>query len=212
MGSCTIIIISADLILVLRVWILYGKSKRFLYFIIPLLAAEMISMITIGLFTIKPLDKYLHVGPVLTGCYSLKVPRLFTFYAVPSFLMAVVMFVMTLRKCGATILALGSGRTPVIALFLRDGVFWFLALVLVSIVEIILWDRARPTLAQVPVIPSTSLIAVIGARVVLNLKYMASNADIAVATAAETEPEQTSARRGRGERVPWYLKTTDTNS
>lgn len=39
------------------------------------------------------------------------------------------MFVTTLRKCGATILALGSGRTPVIALFLRDGVFWFLALV-----------------------------------------------------------------------------------
>ncbi|KAJ7368860.1 hypothetical protein DFH08DRAFT_832481 [Mycena albidolilacea] len=207
MGSCTIIIISADLILVLRVWILYGKSKRFLYFIIPLLAGlfPLLPGITIGLFTIKPLDSQL---PVLAGCYSLKVPRLFTFYAVPSFLMAVVMFVMTLRKCGATILALGSGRTPVIALFLRDGVFWFLALVLVSIVEIILWDRARPTLAQIPVI----LVAVIGARIVLNLKYVASNADIAVATAAEPEPEQTSARRGRGERVPWYLKTTDTNS
>jgi hypothetical protein len=39
------------------------------------------------------------------------------------------MFLMTLRKCGATILSMGPGRTPVIALFLRDGVFWFLALV-----------------------------------------------------------------------------------
>jgi hypothetical protein len=53
------------------------------------------------------------------------------------------------------------------------------------------------------------LVAVIGARIVLNLKYVASNADIAVATATEPEPEQTSARRDRGERVPWYLKTSD---
>lgn len=76
---------------------------------------------------------------------------------------------MTLYKCGITLLTLGPGRTPVIALFLRDGVFWFLALVrklsipqlsarpnnvrkVVSIVEIVLWDKARPTLAQIPVV------------------------------------------------------------
>lgn len=171
------------------------------------------------------------------------------------------MFVMTLRKCGATILALGSGRTPVIALFLRDGVFWFLALVCTLFLnlqparahgQISKWclllrssfgtERVRPWLKspscafifidfQKPSLSSpmksldivgTSLlacslrlkklfrlVAVIGARIVLNLKYVASNADIAVATATEPEPEQTSARRDRGERVPWYLKTSD---
>ncbi|KAJ7167675.1 hypothetical protein C8R46DRAFT_1218602 [Mycena filopes] len=222
MATSTVIILSADLILVLRVWILYGRKRSLLYFLIPLITAEMIAMITIGIFTIGPLEKYLHIGPILGGCYSLKVPRLFTFYAVPSFVTSVIMFLMTLRKCGATILSLGPGTTPIIALFLRDGVFWFLALVrtsvhsldvVVSVVEIVLWDRARPTLAQIPVVPAISLIAVIGARVVLNIKHVASNADLdmGAVTAAESETDsQVPIRRSRTERIPWYLRTTDT--
>ncbi|KAJ7044836.1 hypothetical protein C8F04DRAFT_597904 [Mycena alexandri] len=194
------------------VWILYGRKWRLLYFLIPLIAAEMIAMISVGTFTIASLEKYLHIGPILDGCYSLKVPRLFTFYAVPPFVTAVIMFLMTLHKCGATCLSLGPGRTPIIALFFRDGVFWFLALVLVSVVEIVLWDRARPTLAQIPVVPAISLIAVIGARVVLNIKHVASSADMdmGVATVGEPETDTVPARRERTERIPWYLKTNDT--
>jgi len=118
---------------------------------------------------------------------------------------------MTLRKCGATIFSLGRGRAPVIALFLRDGVFWFLAVLLVSIVEIVLWDRARPTLAQIPVVPATSLMAVIGARVVLNIiKHATSNTDINVTTMTGHDLEMP-VRRASGEHVPWYLNTTNTN-
>ncbi|KAJ6560358.1 hypothetical protein B0H19DRAFT_1070002 [Mycena capillaripes] len=109
------------------------------------------------------------------------------------------MFLMTLRKCGTTILSLGPGRTPVISLFLRD---------VVSIVEIVLWDRARPTLAQIPVV----LIAVIGARVVLNIKHLASDADMTVTTTSEAEATQLPVRRAQAERVPWYLRTKDRNS
>ncbi|KAJ6469713.1 hypothetical protein C8R47DRAFT_765291 [Mycena vitilis] len=98
------------------------------------------------------------------------------------------MFSMTAFKCGTTLMALGPRRTPIIALFLRDGVFWFLALVLVSIVEIVLWDRARPTLAQIPVIPSSACVAMIGARVVLNIKAVASHTgEAAGATTVGTE-------------------------
>jgi len=185
----TIIVVSADLILIFRVWILYGRSRRLLYFIVPLIAAEIIAMIIVGVKTIAPLKQYVHVGPLLGGCYSLEVPRLFTFYAVPPFVTAVLMFLMTAYKCGSTLIALGHTRTPIIAVFMRDGVFWFLTLLLVSIVEIVLWDRARPTLAQIPVVPSTAFIAIIGARVVLNIKYVASNAIKGEATTVGTELE-----------------------
>ncbi|KAJ7129205.1 hypothetical protein C8R44DRAFT_872498 [Mycena epipterygia] len=162
---------------------------------------ETIAMIAIGLYTIKPLDQYLHIGLILGGCYSLKVPRLFTFFAVPSFV-----------ACGVTLLTLGPGRAPVIALFLRDGVFWFLALVLVCIVEIVLWDKARRTLAQIPVVPATGLIAVIAARVVLNIKNIASNpGGDAVSMITTTELNHMPARRALAQQhVPWYLKSTDT--
>ncbi|KAJ6468330.1 hypothetical protein C8R45DRAFT_1018342 [Mycena sanguinolenta] len=146
-------------------------------------------MIVVGVYTIAALKQYIHVGPILGGCYYLEVPRLFTFYAVPPFITAVLMFLMTAFKCGSTLMALGTRRTPVIALFMRDGVFWFLAILLVSIVELVLWHSARPTLAQIPVIPATACIAVISARVLLNIKQVASEVARDAVTTMGTELE-----------------------
>jgi len=204
----TIIVVSADIILVFRVWILYSRSRRFLYFMVPLIAAEIIAMIVVGVYTVEPLIHYVHVGPVLGGCYSLEVPRLFTFYAVPSFVTAVLMFSLTAYKCGSTLMVLGPRRTPIIAVFMRDGLFWFLTILVVSVVEIVLWDRARPTLAEIPVIPSTAFIAIIGARVVLNIKHIAS-ATIpgAATTAMGTELEVR--RPDRFDTVEWASSQDD---
>ncbi|KAF7332520.1 Ribosomal-protein-alanine acetyltransferase [Mycena kentingensis (nom. inval.)] len=218
MVTSTLITVSADLILVLRVWILYRKSRTMLYFLFPLIAAELAAMIIVGFHTIQPLERYLHVGPILPGCYSLKVPRLFTFYAVPPFITAFIMFCMTLHKCGNTLAALGLGQTPVIAMFLRDGVFWFFSVVLLAVTEIVLWSSARPTLAQIPVVPATALIAVIGARVVLNIKYVALPTSVNLEDGESTDHATADLdsefehlppgrnRRGAGS-TPWYLKT-----
>ncbi|KAJ7284455.1 hypothetical protein C8J57DRAFT_1669522 [Mycena rebaudengoi] len=127
--------------------------------------------VSVGVFTMIPLTHYVHVGPILRGCYALEVPQYFTFYATPPFITAAVLFSMTLYKCGSTLLSVGLGRTPVITLFLRDGVFWFLALVLV---DIVLWHRGRVTLTEIPVVPTIGVIAVIGARVLLNIKKVTS--------------------------------------
>jgi hypothetical protein len=83
--------------------------------------------------------------------------------------MAILMFSMTLYKCSEHLLAVRGQRMPVITLFLRDGVFFFLTILRVSnsphaeldliwglytvitIVELVIWHNGRPTLAQVPV-------------------------------------------------------------
>ncbi|KAJ7928134.1 hypothetical protein B0H13DRAFT_2311995 [Mycena leptocephala] len=145
---------------------------------VPLITAEIIAMIAVGVKTIAALEQYVHVG----GSLTLHILR-------RSSIRYVLMFLMTAYKCGTTLMALGPRRTPVIALFLRDGLFWFLANLLVSIVEIVLWDRARATLAQIPVIPSTAVIAVIGARVVLNIKHIAANTTMVAVTTMGTELE-----------------------
>ncbi|KAF7375266.1 hypothetical protein MSAN_00413300 [Mycena sanguinolenta] len=67
----TVVVILGDLILIFRVWILYGRSKRLLYFVVPLIVAEIIAMTIVGVYTIVPLKHYVHVGPILGGCYSL---------------------------------------------------------------------------------------------------------------------------------------------
>ncbi|CAK5275179.1 unnamed protein product [Mycena citricolor] len=175
LSTCTLIVVSADFILALRVWILFHRSRTLLYFLVPLLMAELTGMLVTGYFAIVDLKVYVH-APGLTGCYSQDVPRLLTYYAVPPFLMATTMFAMTLHRCRLSLVTSRAfGRGPIIAMFLRDGVFWFLGVVLLATAEIVIWHTARPTLAQLPILPATSLIAMIGARVVLNIKQIAAN-------------------------------------
>jgi hypothetical protein len=38
------------------------------------------------------------------------------------------MFVLTVYKCGRTLLTHGRARMPIYNLFLRDGAFWFVAI------------------------------------------------------------------------------------
>ncbi|KAJ7343806.1 hypothetical protein DFH08DRAFT_961950 [Mycena albidolilacea] len=169
--SSTLIAATIDLILLMRVWILFGKSRRMMYFLVPLMIVEIGVMLFISIFTIMNADKYVHVGPILPGCYSYTVPKLFTVYPVPSLLVTFTMFVMTVYNCKTRLgLDFSSRNTmPLVNLFLRDGIYWFLAIVAVNPPQIILWSVARATLTELLVIPSIVVYSIIGSRVLLNI-------------------------------------------
>ncbi|KAJ7094258.1 hypothetical protein C8R44DRAFT_989665 [Mycena epipterygia] len=212
--TSSLIVVTADIILVLRVWVLYGRPKTLLYFLLPLVTVEIITMIIVGVFTILPLREYFHIGPVILGCYSLNVPRYFTFYAVPITVTSFTMFMMTLYKCGRTLLDNRAARMPIITLFLRDGLFWFLGIFAVSVAELLVWARGRPGLAQAMVAPATVLNSVIGTRILLNLKRIAIGQTVVGTTVATIELESIaiagSPRKTDTSSQPWYLRTTDT--
>ncbi|KAJ6454910.1 hypothetical protein DFH09DRAFT_1384710 [Mycena vulgaris] len=204
MVTCTLVEMGVDVILVLRVWILYGKSPRLLYILIPLLIVEMAVMLTFGALTIIPLK-----GPFYEGVIRYMVPRLFTFYAVPYLLMAILMFSMTLYKCGQHLMATGLGRMPVVTLFLRDGIFLFATIMLFAVVEIVIWHRGRPTLAQVPTIPATVINAVVGARILLNIKNLANDTNTTTPSMDLSTGSVSFGNRRVGQKgcIPWYLQT-----
>ncbi|KAJ6479363.1 hypothetical protein DFH09DRAFT_1108140 [Mycena vulgaris] len=121
------------------------------------------------------------------------VTRLFTFYAVPYFLMH-------LHATG-----LKRSRMPVITLFLSDGVFLFATILLLVTVEIILWHNGRPSLAEVPPV----LNAVVGARILLNIKNLANDSNN-TAPSLELSTGSVGFRHPRvvqKGRIPWYLQT-----
>ncbi|KAJ7705411.1 hypothetical protein B0H17DRAFT_1193097 [Mycena rosella] len=193
MFNCTVVTISVDFVLVLRVWILYGRSRRLLYILVPLMAVEIITLIITGTLSMIPLKA---------------LPRYFTFYAVPSLAMAVLMFSMTLYKCSEHLYAVRGQRMPLITLFLKDGVILFLLILVFSIVELTIWNNARPTLAQVPTIPGTSLSAVVGARVLLNIKNLATEVDDTTIPTIELSDISHRQRPFAAKaRIPWYLQT-----
>ncbi|KAF8160526.1 hypothetical protein K438DRAFT_1942307 [Mycena galopus ATCC 62051] len=210
MITSTVESVSVDSILVLRVWILYNKSRWLIYFLVPLMTAEIIALLTIGTLSILPAKEYVHIGPILKGCYPATVPRLFAFYAVPLLAIATIVFLLTLYKCSEHLLRTRfAARMPIVTQFLRDGVFLFLTILVYTAVELGIWFRGRPTLVEAPIIPATALHAVLGARILLNIKNLGTGSNVdSVSTSIHLS---TMSRRHRSAaaraRVPWYLQT-----
>ncbi|KAJ7145155.1 hypothetical protein C8R43DRAFT_1013015 [Mycena crocata] len=168
-------------------------------------------MITVAVFTILPLKEYFHIGPTILGCYSLHVPRYFTFYAVPITVTSFTMFIMTLYKCGRTMFDNRVVHMPLFTLFLRDGVFWFLAIFAISIAELIVWARGRPGLAQAMVAPATVCNAVIGTRILLNLKRITTMDSMSTTVPTlGLENDNVTAGSMHFSSLPWHLRTADT--
>ncbi|KAJ7691025.1 hypothetical protein B0H17DRAFT_1201370 [Mycena rosella] len=169
--SSTLIIATVDVILLMRVWILFAKSSRLLYILAPMMLVEIGIMFFIAAFTILHSNQYVHIGPILPGCYSTTVPKYFTLYPVPSLVVTFTMFILTVYNCTMRLGLSFTSRNamPLVNLFLRDGVYWFLAVVAVNPPQIIIWAVARPTLTEILIIPSIVVYSIIGSRVLLNI-------------------------------------------
>ncbi|KAJ7055985.1 hypothetical protein C8F01DRAFT_1311940 [Mycena amicta] len=176
--SSTIIVLTVDVILMLRVWILFNQSRKLLYFMIPAILGEAAVMLLIGEATVQDLTVNVF-SPLFNGCYSSKpLPWYFPIFAVPSLVVGLVMFVLTIYHCTASSkldLSFGSivdvrgSWMPIASLFLRDGVFWFCAVIAVNPVQIVLWLVEPVTLGEVLMVPSTIVYSIIGSRSLINL-------------------------------------------
>lgn len=173
--GATIIVGTVDVILLLRIWILCQRSRWMLYTLLAMIIAEVTTMLSITTCTVNSLTEYVHVG-FIRGCYSSnELPKYFAIFPVPSLVVSSSMFYVTLRTCHRRITASRPYNTQEIAVrFLRDGVLWFLAVVLVNPPQIALWAWGRPSLIQVLMMPSFAAYSIVGARVLLNMMEIAA--------------------------------------
>ncbi|KAJ7769575.1 hypothetical protein DFH07DRAFT_281049 [Mycena maculata] len=171
----TLLVASFDLMLILRVWILYGKTRRMSFILFPMLLAEMMSMLVILLLPATYLSDFIHLGRLLPGCYfTTPVMRgpYFAFYALPPILVTFVMFILTVYKCSLTLRKDKAAEMPIVTLFLRDGIIWFLVVFGIDGAQMIIWATGRATLTQVLIIPSLVLYSLVSSRVLLNTKAL----------------------------------------
>ncbi|KAJ7691024.1 hypothetical protein B0H17DRAFT_1134043 [Mycena rosella] len=127
--TTTLIVATVDLILLLRQHTLRWDNKLMLF-----------STVEISSIQIDRLPD--HVNNLLVA-----VPKYFTLYPAPSLvvvptrLKAFTMFVMTVHHCKSRLGASSYLRNamPIVTLFLRDGIYWFLAAVAVNPPQIIMW-------------------------------------------------------------------------
>ncbi|KAJ7153030.1 hypothetical protein C8R43DRAFT_1126881 [Mycena crocata] len=171
----TLLVASFDLMLTMRVWILYGKTHRMAWILFPMLVAELALMLVILLLPATYLDDFVHLGPVLPGCYF-TVPAMrgpyFAFYALPPLLVTFAMFILTVYKCIKTLRRNKNVEMPIVTLFLRDGIIWFIVVFGVDGVQMLVWATGRATLTQVLIIPCLVLYSLVSSRVLLNTKSL----------------------------------------
>ncbi|KAJ7677160.1 hypothetical protein B0H17DRAFT_1079936 [Mycena rosella] len=134
--TSTVIIGTVDFVLMLRVWILFGRPRVLVWLlagmVIDFLAyAQMTSM----LYSSSPLLDFYPFH------YSCETP-----------LQTFVMFAMTVYKCCTTLDWNSHHVMPVWKLFLRDGLVWFLAVFAAAGAELLIWTMRRETLKQLLVV------------------------------------------------------------
>ncbi|KAJ7484827.1 hypothetical protein B0H11DRAFT_1162076 [Mycena galericulata] len=147
--GATIIVGTVDIILLLRVWILYERSTRLMYTLLAMIIAEVTTMLSITTCAVNGLNEYVHVG-FIVGCYaSQEVPRYFSIFPVPSLIVSFSMFCLTVHNCQRRIAVSRSYHThSIVVVFLRDGVLWLLAVVVVNPPQIFMWAFGRASLIQ----------------------------------------------------------------
>ncbi|KAF8227109.1 hypothetical protein L208DRAFT_334009 [Tricholoma matsutake] len=115
------------MVMALKVWILYDKDIWILFVLVPLLIAELVVMGLVGHFFVPSnAGHFDNTGSFLPGCHSSVFPRIITIYTVPPILTVSIMFGLILYKCMANFRIGVQGRMPIVALFLRDGIVWFI--------------------------------------------------------------------------------------
>jgi len=211
----TLILATVDFILVLRVWILYSKARWLLYVLVPMIGLEILTMALVSHYTIYTTKVFWPLSWPLTGCYPLGfVPRYFTFYSLPVLVVSSTMFGLTVYKCGKTLLTHGRAQMPIYNLFLRDGVFWFVAIFITFIPEVVIWAAARQSLAELMIAPGLAVTSIIGSRVLLNIKRLAPPKTLPTTTTATTLATGTAIELDTIDypsRIPWGTVGTTTD-
>ncbi|KAJ7668204.1 hypothetical protein B0H17DRAFT_1210055 [Mycena rosella] len=170
--TSTVIIGTVDFVLMLRVWILFGRPRVLVWLFAGMAIAEVTTMIVVDFLAYAQMTKYVHLGSILKGCYAYNVPRFLTLYAAVPLFVTFVMFAMTVYKCCTTLNWNSHHVMPVWKLFLRDGVVWFLAVFAAAGAELLIWTMRRETLKQLLVVPALVVYSTVASRTLLNIKAL----------------------------------------
>ncbi|KAK7036764.1 hypothetical protein VNI00_011430 [Paramarasmius palmivorus] len=156
-ASTIVIIPTVDLVLLLRVWALYGKAKILLYCLLPVIFVEPLILIGLDIKVVQSIAEkgFVHAGPMIKGCYPPTNPERATYSAMvyAPLVVSTAMFLLTMYQCGSRLYKNRKGsmliRTPILSLFVRDGIYWFVAVLGLLISQIIMASVGRVSLGTV---------------------------------------------------------------
>ncbi|TDL18499.1 hypothetical protein BD410DRAFT_793204 [Rickenella mellea] len=169
-----LLIMGVELLLMLRVWALYKRDKRILYFLIALYVAEITANTVIlgmslpSLTTVAPLHGLFPPGFPLSGCFPTKVPGFFFSYWIPTLVFESILFILMLFNFVR--LARENTPMPLLTLFFRDGTVYYAVIFAALLIQVLLYELDNTAIKQVAIGWLLTMFSIMGTRLVLNLR------------------------------------------
>ncbi|KAJ6574457.1 hypothetical protein B0H19DRAFT_1124539 [Mycena capillaripes] len=190
-SSSTVLIATVDFVLMLRVWILYGRPRWMVFLFAFLGMCEII----VDVFAYRQMKGLVSVSSpmsIIKGCYAYSaISRAASLISHTVNLQTFIMFAMTLYKCIRTLYSADHRVMPVWRLFLRDGVVWFVFVFAAGGSALLIWTVGRETLKQVLMVyvPALVVYSSVSSHTLLNIKrIMASEPPELQINDAPSEP------------------------
>jgi len=163
-SSATLIAV-CQLIMIIRVYALYHRSLAIIIFLMILWATQII-VSAIGVHT----GYRVPLPPMLRGCILIGDSPVFSLLWVGPLVTDTCIFALTLWRTRMYIIDT-VGRGPTMGIFIRDGIFYFLVIFLVNLMNTLLFFLAPVDLHALGAPFGQLLTNVMVSRLVLNLRY-----------------------------------------
>ncbi|KAF9224378.1 hypothetical protein BS17DRAFT_779698 [Gyrodon lividus] len=156
--------ISVQVVLQLRVWAIYGRSKKILYFLIALSVAEAAVMIVLIVITITHIER-LPVISTSTGCYYEGLLPLSAGFWIPAMIVEPILCLLVLKKA----LSAARGRTRLSVLLARDSLLYFVVIFAELVASTVVWAH-QPFYINTVMPWSAAIPSLMGTRLLLNTR------------------------------------------
>lgn len=162
-----LVITAVDIILILRVYILFNRNRYLLLVLGTLFLAE-VAFLSYVLAMITPRLTF------NDDCFVTSSPPLFTAYWIVSLIFETVLFVLTLIKFGEAIKG-GWGRQQVMREFIADGTWAYTLIFVTMLVNSMLYKFVHSPLAGICFTWLLSVLSFAGSRIILNPRRRSNN-------------------------------------
>jgi len=192
-GASTVALVAVcELIMILRVYALYGRSTLVAVSLLCLLAVQL-SMTSIGLHT----GFALPLPPGITGCLLTGSSRLYSAVWVAPLVTDSCIFILTLWRTRQYII--NSRSSPTFDLFIRDGAMYFFTIFGTNLLNALIYFLAPADLKNIGASFSLLMTSVMISRLVLNLRSI-------------TQPESTTTISSLNFRIPHFQNPSEENT
>ncbi|OBZ78428.1 hypothetical protein A0H81_02392 [Grifola frondosa] len=160
-------ILAVEIILIIRIYVLYNRSRRVLIAILGLFAASIV-VTFVGVHIASSRLLYDE------QCFVSSAPTIFIAAWVAPAIFDTVLCILILMKFGESWRE-GLGKSPILNIIVRDGIWAYLLVLIMMVLNCLTYTVVRHTLSGTLYFWTLSILSFVGSHVLLNLRQIGSD-------------------------------------